>query len=289
VSESFVASILRPRGVLAGFHVEGHDLTQSLPGALHIGEHWVPPTYSIGKHKHNVWEFLLQVSGTSRWSGLGRDYDLSAGALFAVAPGVRHWLVHSTSAKQHYFYAAFDMETVFTRHEPLRAAFGGQKIICIENAASLQVPFRTLLGEATQSSLYRNIGLQLALDALVIQAARVVQDDAPETLGHPAVARVRLLLAAEPQRAWPLDELARESGLSANHLCELFTKETGMSPRRYLLQTRIDRACQTLATSDASVAHIALELGFASSQHFAATFRRFTGTTPLQWRKTHKS
>ena len=39
---------------------------------------------------------------------------------------------------------------------------------------------------------------------------------------------------------------------------------------------------------DVSITNLAIDLGFASSQHFAARFRRETGMTPSEWRSAHR-
>jgi len=43
---------------------------------------------------------------------------------------------------------------------------------------------------------------------------------------------------------------------------------------------RIDRAKQYLQQKTIPITTLAMELGFSSSQHFAAVFKRRTGTTP---------
>ena len=47
---------------------------------------------------------------------------------------------------------------------------------------------------------------------------------------------------------------------------------------------RIRKAVGLLEHTRRKVTDIALSLGFASSQHFAASFRREMGMTPRQWR-----
>ena len=100
---------------------------------------------------------------------------------------------------------------------------------------------------------------------------------------HPAVVRVKELLDHQCQRSWRLADLARVAGLSATHLAELFTRDVGLPPRKYLLQVRIERAKQYLPQKTIPITTLALELGFSSSQHFAAVFKRLTDATPREY------
>ena len=88
-------------------------------------------------------------------------------------------------------------------------------------------------------------------------------------------------LADEPGIA----DLAHVVGLSPRHLSTLFRRSTGLSPHQWLVERRIDRARDMLRDRSLSMTEVALACGFASSQHFATTFRSRTGTTPSAFRR----
>ena len=82
-----------------------------------------------------------------------------------------------------------------------------------------------------------------------------------------------------------LSEMAAILHISQYHFCRLFKQSTGMSPHRYLMQQRLDRAKQRLKQPELTVTDIALECGFANQSHFAKYFRRYTGVSPTQYRQ----
>jgi AraC-like DNA-binding protein len=89
---------------------------------------------------------------------------------------------------------------------------------------------------------------------------------------------------AGAHRPLSLAEVARSVHVSPNYLTGLFRKVTGVSLGRFILGERIVRAQQMLASSDASVKTVALELGFADPFTFSRAFKRVTGRSPLAWR-----
>lgn len=105
---------------------------------------------------------------------------------------------------------------------------------------------------------------------------------------HPATNRARYLIEREPQRKWEAGELARGAGVSPAHLRRCFQRDVGMSPRDFVLKTRLDRACRSLIESDVPVTTLALELGFSSSQHFAQAFRMHTGEAARDYRRRNR-
>ena len=84
--------------------------------------------------------------------------------------------------------------------------------------------------------------------------------------------------------AYPMDALVAETKLSPTTILNQFRRETGKTPHQYLMACRIRKAVGLLSHTHRKVTDIALSLGFASSQHFAASFRREMGVTPRQWR-----
>ena len=79
--------------------------------------------------------------------------------------------------------------------------------------------------------------------------------------------------------------LARVVGLSASHFSRAFQKAVGVSPHRYVVQCRVIRAQQLLATTQLSLTEIALTSGFADHSHFSRCFRALIGLTPKRFRR----
>jgi AraC family transcriptional regulator len=84
---------------------------------------------------------------------------------------------------------------------------------------------------------------------------------------------------------FPLGALAGLVQLSTYHFARAFKRSFGLPPHRYHTNRRIVRAKALLAGSKASVADVALDLGFSGTSAFAATFRRATGQTPTEYRR----
>jgi AraC family transcriptional regulator len=93
-------------------------------------------------------------------------------------------------------------------------------------------------------------------------------------------ARVRDYIEHNLGEAISLEDLARVAGVSRFHFARQFRRCTGESPMEYLLRTRVERAKMLLRESQARVADISAELGFADQSHFARTFRRLVGMPP---------
>ena len=84
----------------------------------------------------------------------------------------------------------------------------------------------------------------------------------------------------QPERRYSLLRPASVCGLSARHFARAFRQSTGLSPHRWLMQLRIERARELLAARDFSLTEIALACGFADQSHFRRVFTATTGMSP---------
>jgi AraC family transcriptional regulator len=81
-----------------------------------------------------------------------------------------------------------------------------------------------------------------------------------------------------------VDRLAQVVQLSPGHFTTLFKRALGRTPHQYVVQQRIDRACQLLRSSDLPILTIAHQIGLQTQSHFTRLFHQQIGMTPKQYR-----
>lgn len=141
-------------------------------------------------------------------------------------------------------------------------------------------------------------GARLMIDALArALALHLVQrhstlgalsDATPRRLPPRRIRRVTDYMRANLERPVTVTELAAVAGLSCSHLTRAFRDALGATPYAHLIDLRLAKACELLADRERSITQIAFACGFDQSQHFAATFRRRLGTSPSEWRLSHR-
>ncbi|GAB58000.1 helix-turn-helix domain-containing protein [Rheinheimera nanhaiensis] len=97
--------------------------------------------------------------------------------------------------------------------------------------------------------------------------------------------RVQECMRARLSEDISLDELAAEAQLSPFHFLRMFKQSVGVSPRAYLTQLRMERACELLEQTDLSIIDIAGEVGYSSSQVLARVFKKYKQISPTDYRQ----
>ena len=96
--------------------------------------------------------------------------------------------------------------------------------------------------------------------------------------------RIHDYIAAHLDQKITNDALAHIAGLSTAHFCAVFKQTEGMSPHCYVLQYRVRRTQQLLASAAMSLAEIADAVGFSNQSHCIQSFRKIVGVTPGDYR-----
>jgi AraC-like DNA-binding protein len=83
-----------------------------------------------------------------------------------------------------------------------------------------------------------------------------------------------------------IEELASLFGYSRAHFTTVFTKEIGVPPYHYLTDIRIEKAKALLQSTSLSVEEVAYSVGFTSLVRFSELFKKWTGVSPTQFKKS---
>ena len=83
-----------------------------------------------------------------------------------------------------------------------------------------------------------------------------------------------------------LDQVSQLCGYSKSHFCRVFKKIVGDTFHNVLNRHRIEIACLHLKESNAAVESIATQVGFPDTKGFCRAFKKHTGVTPSQYRKS---
>jgi YesN/AraC family two-component response regulator len=82
------------------------------------------------------------------------------------------------------------------------------------------------------------------------------------------------------------EHLSKKIGSDYSYLSNLFSSVEGITIEKYLIRQKIERAKELLAYNELSLKEISWELGYSSVQHLSNQFRKITGLSPSQFKKS---
>ena len=104
-----------------------------------------------------------------------------------------------------------------------------------------------------------------------------------------SLCHAREVLREVPDQPVSIRQVAKGAAMSPFHFIRQFQSVFGETPHQYRIQVRLERAKYLLATSDASVTDVCMEVGFSSLGSFSDLFARRVGMPPSEYRNRVRS
>ena len=105
--------------------------------------------------------------------------------------------------------------------------------------------------------------------------------------GNPHVRRAIDFIDENYMLSISTEDIAEAAGVHVGHLHRIFPEEAGMRIGEYLTHLRIEKAKSLLMHTDIPNSSIATRIGISSQQYFCRMFKKETGMSPQEFRKSY--
>ena len=160
---------------------------------------------------------------------------------------------------------------------------GGQFVTAILR----EIEFELLANPGSNTTL-----TELKYRELLLKLARTVQNETVDSEIKSTVKtqmrQVRSHIFSRMDHNWTVQEMAELAYISASRFHTVYRTVFGISPMDDLIHARIDTAKNRLCNSDESIHQLAADLGYRNVTHFCRQFKKITGLTPMEFRKTQE-
>ncbi len=149
-----------------------------------------------------------------------------------------------------------------------------------DETRDVDIPLDTLWGRATTMELRdRLLGARSAECVLGTLESFLLRHWRADAV-HPAVAYALEVFTRRPHLS-RIDAVSQSVGLSQRHFIERFTRQVGVTPKRFCRLRRFQRAAALIhREGQVDWAQVALDGGYFDQAHFSHEFREFSGLTP---------
>jgi AraC-like DNA-binding protein len=232
------------------------------------------------------YNLIFVTRGRVVWVLDGREYPLTNGDLVVVPPDLPH---HAHSLTSRITLYSIHVEASLPGGRDVFAMLNPPAMHSVPRGVRLDAYLRgaALEWRRADSTLCR---LMLSHWARLIVPELLLHDARRNALCprpiDPIVADMLETLPRHIGRSASLNELAKESGYTPQHLNRLFCRALGVTPLQYLGRLRMERAASLLSDGRWTVAGVARQVGFDDPYYFSRMFKRHFGRSPLSYRES---
>ncbi|MCX5661357.1 MAG: AraC family transcriptional regulator [Planctomycetota bacterium] len=230
------------------------------------------------------YNLIYVTRGRVTWTIDGHPHPLVPGRLVFVPPAVRH---HALSQTQRMTLGSVHVEVTLPGGRDVFEMLAPPRQQDVVQGSRLDGYLRAAMDEMQRTNdamvhlMMPSWGRLIALELLRDNADRGLLAHRPV---EPIVLELLRELHSRIERPATLDELARWSGFSGQHLNRVFRRSLGVTPLRYLMRLRMERAAALLADGQWTVRAVATKLGFDDAYYFSRLFRQHMGRSPSRHR-----
>ena len=257
------------------------------------------PSVIEALHYHKCAEIGICLCGSGVTHVDNRIYAFAEGDMQFVLPGIPHLSAATPGVETRWQWVSFEPMRIL--HACGYRQTAALERLCAEMFSGVFHPWehprlaellRRFRDAALTPDAYSEEEIPFLTGQLLIECARIGKTAGRETADKsygklmPAIMYIRENYP--DKEAMREERIAAVCSMSISHFRAVFKRETGMSVRDFIIQTRLAKAAHLLKNTDSSVLDVALEAGFGQVSCFNRIFLRTFGLTPTGFRKQIK-
>lgn len=253
--------------------------------------------FPLPEHQHSFFELCYIASGRGEFVSEKNRIPFRSGAIFLVQPYTNHTYrleemcdiiyIELTDAYINRVLGAMDKELLSLPLPSELTSFVGQA-----DAGRVSMLMECVRSEYLSPSYDTPQIASCWINSILLICARNLKRQFGD-VARPAAENDKLMsilqyieLHLDNPELLRAKALSRRFNLAENYIGKFFKARTGECLQQYILKCRIKIVEELLNYTDLRINEIVSRTGFVDESHLTHTFKRTTGVTPLEYRKT---
>lgn len=254
---------------------------------LYCGHQECPSSYSFGPAVRPNYLIHYVVKGKGYYYVNDRKYTIEANQGFLIRPHELTFYQADEDDPWTYLWIGFDGKKVKTYLKYSGMDENNYTFSC--NETDLLNSYVNQMLKHDTLSHYNELSLQgllfLFFAALAKSAETPYEEDVE--IDNLYISKAIEYIQKNYQNPILVTDIANYVSLSRTYLTTIFQQTLHMSPQQFLLKFRITKASELLIHTDLSINAIAHSCGYTDPLAFSKTFKKITGLSPSQYRKSN--
>jgi len=248
-------------------------------GMYYCGKRVDAEHHSYGPEIRNYYMFVLVNKGEATFFHKNGEILLKPHDLLVMCPGEKiHYVAKTSWSIQ---WVGLYGQTV-EQYMDLLSINGENPIVHIQQYYEME----KILNELYDSTGERYEYAKCIQISLIYQFFSILLRNSNQKLCVDMADSAKKIIDYNFDKYITIKDIADSLYVSHEHLTRQFAGRYGLSPKEYLINKRMDLAKKLLSDNDTSITEISNSVGYKDQFYFCRIFKKLTGLSPTDYRKT---
>lgn len=241
------------------------------------------PNHSFGPEVRDYYLIHYIISGKGFYEVGNRTYHLSEGDGFLICPNIPTY--YEADKKEPWGYTWIGFSGSKVKSYLMECSLSEEKpIFTYNNSNNLRKCFANIINIKPES----NIQLEIRLYSLLYNFFSLISENKKDYVSksykdkyvQDALDYIHNHYSSNIKVA----DISNELGLNASYLGSLFKRYYNTSPKSYLVNYRVEKACELMWDNKKNIGEIAYSVGYSDPLLFSKMFKKIKGVSPTAYR-----
>jgi AraC family transcriptional regulator, arabinose operon regulatory protein len=253
----------------------------------YCGEENCKPSHSWGPGLKDHYKIHYIFSGQGTFINNGHSYSLGPGQGFLICP--KHVASYKADDKNPWTYAwvAFNGKNARMYLNKIGLSLDNPIYDC-DQGNLLQECFNQMFNASKNNKHYgkdlRLLSFLYLFLSILTESSNAAYQPKKTNPKEYYINRAMEFIQTNYSREIGVNEIATYLGLNRNYMTKIFNATIGMTPQTYLIEFRMDKACELLKETNLSIGEISNSIGYSDLLLFSRMFKRRRGLSPKNYR-----
>ena len=235
---------------------------------LIFGEEKCESGHGYGPAVRDYWLLHFVVSGNGIFEDARGKHTVGAGDMFVIRPNEETYYKADDVSPWQYIWIGFDADIYLPE--------------ALECSVIRDADIYKIFEEMKQSRMLEN-GKSAFLSSCLWRLMAVLLEQRKSQSDY--IEKALNYMRSEYMKDIGITQIAQVLGLDRSYFSTLFTRRVGISPSKFLMQLRLERAAELMTVYKQSPSTAAISVGYPDLYHFSKVFKKYYGCAPREYRK----
>ena len=268
------------------FYIAQDDLFIDL-NLYQFGWEHCEPLHQFGPAVRNHFLFHYIIDGKGKLDTSGHTYSLGPGQGFLLCPG--QISSYFADPDDPWYYTWIEFDGLRARQSMTLAGLSEQQPVyspAVKDNMSIKDYMLKIVEEADRSTMHLT-GLGMVLLDEIVRTSKTSVPYEKKKLRDFYMREAINFIQEKYSTDISVEEIADSSGLNRSYFSRIFKETFNVSPQKFLLQYRMNKASELLKQTMLSIGEIASMVGYENQLHFSRAFHNTFGVSPSGYRDAH--